>query len=305
MHIWNEVNRMLLTTRCDFPKMATSIGKFVGDLREKLKSGSLNDDRNEKGSHRRWSGGVDETHDTEKLTLSQYKLCKIHEGIQQRRIFSEEECLAIEEKINEVVANAEDGCYKQHTVDTAPLRNKYFFGEGYTYGSQLSKKGPGQEKLYPKGEVDDIPEWIEEMVMKPVVNAKIVPEGFFNSAVINDYQPGGCIVSHIDPAHIFDRPIVSVSFMSDSALCFGCKFTFKPIRVSKPVLCLPITRGCVTVLGYVLSSEEERPDYNSTYCHGYTYVYKAARQYFLFFFSLRWLATGTVHRVLLISARAK
>lgn len=76
----------------------------------------------------------------------------------------------------------------------------------------------------------------------------MIPEGFVNSAVINDYQPGGCIVSHVDPIHIFERPIVSVSFFSDSALCFGCKFQFKPIRVSEPVLFLPVKRGSVTVL---------------------------------------------------------
>lgn len=85
-------------------------------------------------------------------------------------------------------------------------------------------------------------------VIKPLVKAKIVSEGFINSVAINDYQPGGCIVSHIDPAHIFDRPIISVSFMSDSALSFGCKFSFKPIRVTDPVLCLPVCRGCVTIL---------------------------------------------------------
>jgi hypothetical protein len=28
------------------------------------------------------------------------------------------------------------------------LRNKYFFGEGYTYGSQLERKGPGMERVY-------------------------------------------------------------------------------------------------------------------------------------------------------------
>lgn len=50
---------------------------------------------------------------------------------------------------------------------------------------------------------------------------------------------------------IMYRPIISVSFMSDSALSFGCKFSFKPIRVSKPILCLPLSRGCVTILRYV------------------------------------------------------
>ncbi|KFM68135.1 putative alpha-ketoglutarate-dependent dioxygenase ABH5, partial [Stegodyphus mimosarum] len=178
-------------------------------------------------------------------------LRKLHEGIQQRRLFSDEESKAIEDKIDEVVAIGEKGLYKKYTVDRAPLRNKYFFGEGYTYGSQLLRKGPGMEKLYPRGEVDEIPSWVHDLVIKPLVKAKVVSEGFINSVAINDYQPGGCIVSHIDPAHIFDRPIISVSFMSDSALSFGCKFSFKPIRVTDPVLCLPVCRGCVTILsGY-------------------------------------------------------
>ncbi|XP_010123490.1 PREDICTED: RNA demethylase ALKBH5-like, partial [Chlamydotis macqueenii] len=153
---------------------------------------------------------------------------KVKSGIRQLRLFSAEECAKIEARIEDVVSRAEKGLYKEHTVDRAPLRNKYFFGEGYTYGSQLQRRGPGQERLYPRGEEDAI--------------------GFVNSAVINDYQPGGCIVSHVDPIHIFERPIVSVSFFSDSALCFGCKFQFKPIRVSEPVLFLPVKRGSVTVL---------------------------------------------------------
>ncbi|XP_064870438.1 RNA demethylase ALKBH5-like [Oncorhynchus nerka] len=160
----------------------------------------------------------------------------------------EQDCDVIEGKINEVVANGERG----FTGNTpSPLRNKYFFGEGYTYGAQLEKRGPGQERLYPKGEVDDIPTWVHDLVITKLVASGVVPEGFVNSAVINDYQPGGCIVSHVDPLHIFARPIVSVSFFSDSALCFGCRFQFKPIRVSEPVLELPVRRGSVTVLsGY-------------------------------------------------------
>ncbi|XP_067672775.1 RNA demethylase ALKBH5-like [Haliotis asinina] len=179
------------------------------------------------------------------------ELRKLDNSIQQRRLFSTAQCEEIERKIDEVVAEAEAGVYKDCTVDRAPLRNKYFFGEGYTYGSQMAKKGPGQERLYPKGDVDEVPKWIEKLVINPLYDAEIVPKGFVNSAVINDYMPGGCIVSHIDPPHIFDRPIFSVSFFSDSALSFGCRFSFKPIRVSKPVLTLPIQRGCVTVLsGY-------------------------------------------------------
>ncbi|XP_059177309.1 RNA demethylase ALKBH5-like [Physella acuta] len=179
------------------------------------------------------------------------ELQKVKSGIQQHRLFSEGECMEIEKKIDKVVKLSDLGLYKDHTVDRAPLRNKYFFGEGYTYGSQLSKRGPGNERLYSKGDVDEIPKWIHRLVISPLYRANVIPEGFVNSAVINDYKPGGCIVSHIDPPHIFERPIVSVSFFSESALSFGCKFTFKPIRVSKPVLTLPMTRGCVTLLsGY-------------------------------------------------------
>ena len=143
---------------------------------------------------------------------------------------------------------ADNNHYKKHTVDRAPLRNKYFFGEGYTYGSQMAKRGPGQERLYAHGEVDDVPDWIYQLIVKPVVDAKLLPEGFVNSAAINDYMPGGCIVSHIDPPHIFDRPIVTVSFISDTVLCFGCKFIYKPIRVSKPIYSVPVRRGCVTCI---------------------------------------------------------
>lgn len=177
---------------------------------------------------------------------------RVKGGIVQRGLFSPEECARIEGKIDEVVAVGEAGRYREHTVDRAPLRNKYFFGEGYTYGAQLEKRGPGQERLYRKGEVDDIPAWVDELVIQRLVSDGVIPEGFVNSAVINDYQPGGCIVSHVDPLHIFARPIVSVSFFSDSALSFGCRFQFKPIRVSEPVLVLPVRRGSVTVLRLVM-----------------------------------------------------
>ena len=179
------------------------------------------------------------------------ELRKIHSGIKQRRLFSIDDCRLIEDKIDDVVTEAANGCYKERTVDRAPLRTKYFFGEGYTYGAQTQStgaKGPGHERLYAKGLVDPVPSWIRELVEKPLVEANLIPKGFVNCAAINDYLPGGCIVSHIDPPHIFDRPIVTVSFMSDSALSFGCKFIFNPIRVSDPVLRLPCGRGCVTMI---------------------------------------------------------
>lgn len=218
------------------------------DLREKLNKNSspnrkqLWEDRKRKREQSSGSYRHHSTHDRE------VELQKVHQGIRQRVLFDKGECEKIEEKIDEIVQLANEGTYKSRTVDRAPLRVKYFFGEGYTYGKQLTERGPGQERLFPRGEVDEIPEWIFELVVSPLEKAGIVPKGFVNSAVINDYQPGGCIVSHIDPLHIFDRPIVSCSFFSESSLSFGCKFSFKPIRTSTPVLTLPLPRGCVTTL---------------------------------------------------------
>lgn len=233
------------------------------DLREKLKSMTPHRDEeknkysdgasNGKGRKRKYreSDDDDYDHSDDSAELREQEARRVKSSIQQRSIFTSEECALIEEKIDDVVAKGEAGLYREHTVDRAPLRNKYFFGEGYTYGAQLEKRGPGQERLYRKGEVDEIPNWVHELVIKRLVSSGVIPEGFVNSAVINDYQPGGCIVSHVDPLHIFARPIVSVSFFSDSALCFGCRFQFKPIRVSEPVFVLPVRRGSVTVLsGY-------------------------------------------------------
>lgn len=236
------------------------------DLREKLKSMTPHRDEHKtnkyvdgtsngsgKGGKRKYRESDDDEceHSDDSAEHREQEADRVRSSILQKNIFTPEECAHIEEKIDEVVATGEAGLYREHTVDRAPLRNKYFFGEGYTYGAQLEKRGPGQERLYRKGEVDEIPSWVHELVIKRLVSSGVIPEGFVNSAVINDYQPGGCIVSHVDPLHIFARPIVSVSFFSDSALCFGCRFQFKPIRVSEPVFVLPVRRGSVTVLsGY-------------------------------------------------------
>merc|ERR1719328_75058 len=58
--------------------------------------------------------------------------------------------------------------FKERTVDRTPLLVKYFFGERYDLGGQ--SKGPGHERLYPSGAVDEIPDWIRELVIKPFMS---------------------------------------------------------------------------------------------------------------------------------------
>lgn len=104
---------------------------------------------------------------------------KISHGIKQiHDVFAESECKKIEEEIDEIVNKSKKGLYKKQTVDRAPLRSKYFFGEGYTYGAQLARRGPGQERLYPKGHVDEIPSWVTELVIKRLEDKKIIPKGW-------------------------------------------------------------------------------------------------------------------------------
>lgn len=107
--------------------------------------------------------------------------------------------------------------------------------------------------MYPAG--DGIPEWVHRLVIQKLAEHCVIPESFVTSADVNDYQPGLCIVSHVDPILIFERPIVSMSFLSGSALCFGGKFQFKPLRVSEPGLSLPVRGGGVTVCSGCAAAE--------------------------------------------------
>lgn len=146
-------------------------------------------DETSNGKHRkrkyRESDDDEYEHSDDSTDLREQEARRVRSSIQQKSIFTPEECARIEKKIDEVVAHAEAGLYREHTVDRAPLRNKYFFGEGYTYGAQLEKRGPGQERLYRKGEVDEIPSWVYELVINRLVTNGVIPEGFVNLSLIH------------------------------------------------------------------------------------------------------------------------
>ena len=132
---------------------------------------------------------------------------KIKRSTDKKHLFDDAACRVIERKIDEVCKIARDGGYKKCTVDQTKLRDKYFFGAGYIYGAQMKtvSRGPGNEKLYPEGAVDEVPQWIFDLVVRPIEESGMIPKGFINNAVINDYRPGGFITSHIDPPQLFQR----------------------------------------------------------------------------------------------------
>ncbi|CAE8622872.1 unnamed protein product [Polarella glacialis] len=182
---------------------------------------------------------------------------RTRESLKSFRLFDAEGCVKVEELINQVVIDAQRGLFKEKTVDLTPMRNKYFFGFAYTYGAQREHPGArGIEAVWPPSETDPIPLWIRELLIEPLEKRGVVPKGWINSATINDYSPGGCIVSHIDPPHLFDRPIIGVNFFSDCNLVFGTSFSFpkealQEISCSTPVYVHPCQQGYVSVLkGY-------------------------------------------------------
>ncbi|OCT61759.1 hypothetical protein XELAEV_18047788mg [Xenopus laevis] len=160
------------------------------DLREKLQSLSR-DSPKEVRKRKQPASDTEEEEAGSEPEAEEEEARKVRSGIRQVRLFSPDECAAIESKIDEVVSRADKGLYREHTVDRAPLRNKYFFGEGYTYGAQLQRRGPGQERLYPKGEVDEIPGWVHELLIRRLVEHRIIPEGFVNSAGKFNQKHGG------------------------------------------------------------------------------------------------------------------
>ena len=39
----------------------------------------------------------------------------------------------------------------------------------------MKTRGAGNEKLYPKGKVDEIPQWIFDLVVAPIVESGLIP----------------------------------------------------------------------------------------------------------------------------------
>lgn len=155
-------------------------------------------------------------------------------------------------RIDEVVSRAEKGLYNEHTVDRAPLHPTSTSSARATYGAQLqeARARPGGASTRP-ATWTEIPEWVHQLVIREAGRAPSSPRASSTAPSSTTTSPAVCIVSHVDPIHIFERPIVSVSFFSDSALCFGCKFQFKPIRVSEPVLsCRCRERDCAQVTAW-------------------------------------------------------
>jgi len=160
------------------------------------------------------------------------------------------ECTQIEACIEDTVWRGGMGLFSgTSTVDSTPFRTKYFFGNGYTYGRGLR----GKEELLPLGAVDAVPSWLYSLVIAPLEARGVIPYGWVDSVVMNDYHVGSSIVAHVDPVRLFARPIVTVSFFCPARLVFGA--SFDPERRTPPVYAQLLARGSVLLLdGYAANN---------------------------------------------------
>merc|ERR1712032_1364681 len=86
-------------------------------------------------------------------------------------------------------------------------------------------------------------------LVRPLEERGVVPPGWIDSVVMNEYYTGSSIVGHVDPPQLFARPIVTASFFCPARLVFGA--SFDPERRVPPVYSQYLPPGCVMVFdGY-------------------------------------------------------
>merc|ERR1712032_188126 len=86
-------------------------------------------------------------------------------------------------------------------------------------------------------------------LVRPLEERGVVPPGWIDSVVMNEYYVGSSIVGHVDPPQLFARPIVTASFFCPARLVFGA--SFDPERRVPPVFSQYLPPGCVLVFdGY-------------------------------------------------------
>lgn len=78
-----------------------------------------------------------------------------------------------------------------------------------------------------------------------MVENGIIEKDFVNSIAMNIYHDGNeGLAQHFDDAVRFRQPIFTLRLFSDSRLSFGCQL----YGFCNGAFCIPMARGCITVL---------------------------------------------------------
>ncbi|XP_019170334.1 PREDICTED: RNA demethylase ALKBH5-like [Ipomoea nil] len=118
------------------------------------------------------------------------------------------------------------------------------FGCCYNYAVDKNGNPPG---IVRDEEVDPLPAVFKQMIKRMVRWHVLPPTCVPNSCIVNIYDEGDCIPSHIDH-HDFVRPFCTVSFLSECNILFGSSLKIvSPGEFSGPVS-IPLPKGSVLVL---------------------------------------------------------
>lgn len=118
------------------------------------------------------------------------------------------------------------------------------FGCCYNYATDKDGNPPG---IIQDEEVDDIPQMLK-MVIKRLVKWHVLPcNSVPDSCIVNIYDVGDCIPSHIDH-HDFVRPFCTLSLLSECDIVFGSNLKIVGPGTFKGSISIPLPVGSVLVL---------------------------------------------------------
>jgi len=134
----------------------------------------------------------------------------------------------------------------QMTCTTEKVRRtKFFFGARYMWSKLQLSEPHSMVAAGVRTDVSQPPNWMRELVERPMVESNIIEKDFVNSITMNVYHDGKeGLAQHFDDAVRFKQPIFSLRIFSDSRLSFGSQF----YGFCNGAFCVPMKRGCITVL---------------------------------------------------------
>ena len=106
-------------------------------------------------------------------------------------------------------------------------------------------------------DVPPIPDWLQNVAksLDKKLPGLLPSAALINMAVVNFYERAGAkLLPHIDSLDLFQRPIISLRLLSDSAISFGAKMGRCNVKVGD----LANQFGVMIAIGYMLWSQDIR-----------------------------------------------
>lgn len=128
-------------------------------------------------------------------------------------------------------------------------RTKFFFGARYIWHAQQLIDSHSNVAGGVRVDTSEIPLWMRQKVLNPMVGDGLIPGDFINSIALNIYHDGEeGLAQHFDDAVRFKQPIFTLRVFSDARLSFGsqlysfCNGAFS-IDLPRGAMCVMLEKG--------------------------------------------------------------